>query len=280
MSSTQTSINNNERRNIVLANGIIIEQDKRSRRYIIWSNIAYGAIVFAAIAYIILLAKARKTSPEKYLYKYRNEIFFLVVLIIYTIITLVNSMYYHDCGGSFNTTNAVCPLFEGKGYDFDIVSKNDYLFSGLTMLLSVLLLVRKFNGRTIKFFIALIANIYMISVLSFTKLDNNMIYANFIFGLLSIVCFYLTFKEIKNSSDNNKIYRIILLILLVISTITTFTLFSVKPNDYNTDDIDKLKENVRKDNVLHGTWHVMGAVSALLIVLYKIFDIKQFTNSK
>lgn len=293
MSSEQILTNDDERRNLELANDIIIEQDKRSRRYIIWSNIVYLIVVFVAIAYIILLVKDRKTAPAKYLYKYRNEIFFLVIIIIYTVITMVNSMYYHDCGGSLNTNNAVCPLFEGKGYDFSIVTKNDLLFSGLTMLLIIFLLARKFNGRTFKFFIILIANIYMIAILSFTKLDNNIVYANFIFGISAVVCFYLALKELINSTDNNKLYRIILMILIFVSIVAAFSVFFVKKHNYTIQDIAEnttgeltpeqiatLKENIRKDNVLHGTWHIMGALSAFLVVLYKIFDIKQFANSK
>jgi membrane-associated HD superfamily phosphohydrolase len=279
------------RRNIELPNGIIIEQDKRSRRYIIWSNIVYLIIVFVVITYIILLNKNSKKNPKNYLYRYRNETYFLIILIIYTIITMLNSMYYHDCGGSLNKVNYICPLFEGKGYDFKIVAKNDYLFSGFTMLLTIFLLVRKFNGSTFKFFVAFIANIYMISILSFTKLDNNFVYANLIFGLSIFICFYYMIKELFNSTDNKKMYRIMITILIFFSIAASFgPFFTKKHNKYifeiaekanngqplSDNDTKLLKEKIRKDNVLHGTWHIMGAITAFLIILYKIFDINNF----
>jgi hypothetical protein len=294
MSSEQTLTNGNERRNLELENDIIVEQDKRSRQYIIWSNIVYAIVVFVAIAYIVLLVKDRKTAPANYLYKYRNEIYFLVLIIIYTVITMVNSLYYHDCGGSLNSKNVVCPLFEGKGYDFRIVAKNDYLFSGLTILMMTMLFVRKFNGRTFKFFITLIANIYMIAILSFTKFDNAFAYANLIFVVMVIVCVYLMFRELFKSTDDRKTHRIVIIVIFLAVTAAAFGVYATKKfnakvldiadnatiGDLTPEQIEVLKENIRKDNVLHGTWHIMGAVSAFLVVLYKIFDIKQFTNSK
>jgi hypothetical protein len=277
-----------KRRDIVFTENIIIEQDKLSYNYNIYSNIVFIIVVISIFIYIYILSNEKKNVDVKYIYKYRNEIYFLIIVIIYVIITLLNSMYYHDCGGSYNKTNQVCNLFKDKGYDYIIVRKNDLLFSGLTMLLLLLLLVRKFNGRVIKFFIVLIVNIYMISLLSFTKLDNNFLYANIIFGLSLIFIFYNTIKELIYSNDKNKLYRIIIIILLFLSIASALGVFFVNKlndiykliNENNgiiTDEIkQKIKLNIRKENILHGTWHIMGAFVGFLIIIYKILDIKQF----
>jgi heme/copper-type cytochrome/quinol oxidase subunit 2 len=292
--NTQSLSSKNERRNIEFNNGIVIEQDKRSRQYIIWSNIVYLITVFGAIGYIVLLFKEKKTAPKKYIYKYRNEIYFLIIISIYMSLTAVNSMYYHDCGGSLNKTNMACHLFDGLGYDFSIVNKNDLLFSGLSILITTLLIPRKFNGRTFKFFLVLLTNIYMISVLSFTKLKNNFIYSNIIFAITAIICFYYGIKELYNSEKNiTKTYKIIVLILLLVFTVIAFTVFSYKKHNIEineiinktngnltNNEIQKIKENIRKDNVLHGTWHIMGALSSFCVIIYKIIDIKKFTISK
>ena len=244
-----------------------------ARNYNIYSNINFLTIIIALCYYMYVIFKKLPNTLKR-----NNELFYLGIIIIYIFITMLTSMYYHHCGGDLDE-NALCKF--GKGYNITLVAKNDKLLSASALVFILLLLPRKFFGSSIKFFISMLMILYSIMVLSFTEIEANMLYANLFTLLIAVITSYFTFSDVRASKDPKKLIRVIMLILnliLFFAAIGVFMssgkLFSlIKKGDDTVDD-----NIIRKQEVLHGTWHILISGSGVFLILYKIFDIININN--
>ena len=62
--------------------------------------------------------------------------------------------------------------------------------------------------------------------------------------------------------------------LLAMGALGLFFKATMNANSINEKDSDKeIKEKINNTNIYHGTWHILGGLSGLFFVLYKIKDV-------
>jgi len=277
----------------------IKEEEIRKRDHNIYTNLTYITTLFGLL---YLIFEIYRDSDKKYFFQnvlkieYINEISYITILFILLTYTMVNSMYYHGCGGIFNRGDKYCDNedLQNDGYNFEISKKNDFVFASLSTIGILLLVINKFHG--FKIYILFLSFFYLNIVYSFTKVENNFIIANIPTLVFIFAFIYFNSKKIfLNPCQNKKFYLIrnILLILNFIFLILSLVFFM--DNDYlainkiynnskktnrNEAEISKEKTQIlkliEKREYYHGLWHVFGALSGACLVLYKAFDIKNY----
>lgn len=286
----------------------ISENEITERSYNIKTNLAYIATIIGLVYLLFeLLRDEKNILGEKKIWgwwniksEYTLEIVYIIMLILVIIITMVNSMYYHDCGGdlgtnencknersnttSANNTNTDNNIF----YNARDASKNDLLFAG-TSLIGILLLIPTEYSKykmNILFYCFIVLNV----ILSF-NLKNKMMIGH---GLTTLIVFIITIGQLGKNLMNpcrdlkyNK-PRIFFVFFGFVFLIAAFIFFSKGSKDKIKELYDEIREDENKyaenreeilkllnqDESDHGKWHIMGALSGLSFILYKAFDIK------
>mgnify|MGYP006125980581 CR=1 FL=1 len=244
-----------------------IKGDKPHHQYNVYSNFGYIATFIAILFYLRYILKNKSVYNVDYL----NEILYLVVIQIFIILTLLNSIYYHDCGGIFKDDMKECRY--GLGYNLGLASMNDLILATTTLISILILLPRKFGELKIRFFLFIIANISLVGVLSFREIP--FIYSNGVPAIIGLVVLYYCFKEIKRSNQRTGLI-IVFMIASILAMAALFMFFKATTNalsisEKNTDK--QIKEKINNTNLYHGSWHILGGLSGLFFVLYKIKDI-------
>jgi hypothetical protein len=277
----------------------IKEKEIKKREHNIYTNLTYIATL---LGLLYLIFEIYRDSDKKYFFQnilkieYINEISYIIILFILLTYTMVNSMYYHGCGGILNKEDEYCESkhLQNDGYNFEISKKNDFVFAALSTIGVLLLVINKFSG--FKIYILFLSFFYLNIVYSFTKVEYNFIIANIPTLIFVFTFIYYNLKNILlNPCQNKKFYfiRNILLILNLIFFIASLVFFM--DDDYleikkiynnrketNSNEEEKSKEKtkilklIEKREYYHGLWHVFGALSGACLVLYKAFDIKNY----
>ena len=241
--------------------------DKPHLQYNVYSNFGYIATFVAILFYIRYIFKNKNVYNVDYL----NEILYLVLILVFIILTMLNSIYYHDCGGIFKDDFTKCRY--GLGYDLGLASMNDLIFATTTLISILILLPRKFGELKLRFFIFIIANISLVAVLSFKEIP--FIYSNIVPFIIGLVVLYYCFNEIRNSKQKTGLMIIFgIASLLAIGALGIFFKATMNANSINKKDSDKeIIKKINNTNIYHGTWHILGGLSGLFFVLYKIKDV-------
>tara|TARA_B110000114_G_C15005552_1_gene362576 strand:+ start:164 stop:976 length:813 start_codon:yes stop_codon:yes gene_type:complete len=244
-----------------------LKGDKPHLQYNVYSNFGYIATFIVILFYIRYIFKNKKVYNADYL----NEILYLVLILIFIVLTMLNSIYYHDCGGIFKDYYSECRY--GLGYNLSLAGMNDLIFATTTLISILILLPRKFGELKIRFFIFIIANISLVSVLSFREIP--FIYSNIVPFIIGLVVLYYCFNEIKNSKKKLGLMIIFgIASILAIGALVLFFKATMNANSINKKDSDKeIIKKINNTNIYHGTWHILGGLSGLFFVLYKIKDI-------
>tara|TARA_Y200000002_G_C22676827_1_gene662449 strand:- start:2049 stop:2861 length:813 start_codon:yes stop_codon:yes gene_type:complete len=246
-----------------------IKGDKPHLQYNVYSNFGYIVTFIAIVFYIIYIFKNKNVYNVDYL----NELLYLVVILIFIILTMLNSIYYHDCGGIFKDDFSECRY--GLGYNLGLASMNDLILATTTLISILILLPRKFGELKIRFFLFIIANISLVGVLSFR--DIPFIYSNAVPVLIGLVVLYYCFKEMRRSQKKISLMIIFgIASILAIGALGTFFKATINANGIKESDTDKeIKDKINNTNLYHGTWHILGGLSGLFFVIYKIQDVTE-----
>ena len=255
-----------------------VKSDKKYNHYMVYSNFGYLATFFIILLYIRYIFKYKNYNSLNYI----NEILYLSIIEIYILLTMLNSMYYHNCGGTFKNDNTMCKY--GFGYELKTASMNDLILASTTLIGILVLLPRKFGDIKIRFFLFILANISLIGVLSFR--DIPFIYSNIIPFIIGFIVMYYCFKEIRGSNTKIRSLIILFTIATILSFAGLFCFFKATNNSKSITKLDlnwsdpndieskqKIKEKMNNTDKYHGSWHILGGLSGLFFILYKIEDI-------
>ena len=287
-----------------------IKIDEKLNKFILYSNFAYLLPLLALIGYLVFICINYTDLKLNYI----NEILYIIICLILVLLTFLNSMYYHHCGGLLlekKDKENFCKKYN-IGYELELSKFNDLVLA-LSSLIAILLLIPKYSSKySLRFFLFIISNLIIITLISFTEL--NMLYATIVPFLVGLVVLIICIKNIINTNSKKK-YLIILLFLgclVACSAVYCFKVGSdnigeIKKNDIfkkdhttiehviayldtdnkSTVQLDKINTNITalnkniKDYLkYHSIWHILGALAGFILIIYKIYNVKISNSSK
>lgn len=240
---------------------------KEEQDFLFYSNLGYLLPIGTSI-YLLIEFSDNKPSIE-----HKMSWWYLFFLMILTTVTMVNSMFYHNCKKHIDfqkefegdNKSRICPI--GKGMQFTQVYFTDILFSNLSLLGTFLFLLPISITKRIYWF--MISILYNIMVLSFRDLLTTPTTTQSVAalpGLLAgLIYFYMsgryffggkTLFTYKTTYELNSVtnYPFVFLIMAIISAIVGFFIFMAD-------------ETVIPYYIGHSIWHILGGLSGCFFLL-------------